>query len=175
MCQSVCTSPLRQASLDLGSCSITGEDSTCLQRVSNIYNGDDNVIIQISLRQKQIVTWLWRHVPTEIVMTLKTKMPTFGGCWWRWRCWMFSLCKSYILYARFVVFCCGSVWTDISHTYSSQLLHWHSGIKRPGRILWVNRSYEWLRPGPRLNIKTVLSTYCDFHVKDKTAVRTSYL
>ena len=28
---------------------------------------------------------------------------------------------------------------------------------------------------PRLNIKTVLSTYGDFHVKDKTAVRTSYL
>ena len=32
-----------------------------------------------------------------------------------------------------------------------------------------------LRPGRRLNIKTVLSTYGDFHVKDKTAVRTSYL
>ena len=31
------------------------------------------------------------------------------------------------------------------------------------------------RPGPRLNIKTVLSTYGDFHVKDKTAVMTSYL
>ena len=30
-------------------------------------------------------------------------------------------------------------------------------------------------PGPRVNIKTVLSTYGDFHVKDKTAVRTSYL
>ena len=30
-------------------------------------------------------------------------------------------------------------------------------------------------PGGRLNIKTVLSTYGDFHVKDKTAVRTSYL
>ena len=29
--------------------------------------------------------------------------------------------------------------------------------------------------GPRLNIKTVLSTYGDFHVKDKTAVRTTYL
>ena len=29
--------------------------------------------------------------------------------------------------------------------------------------------------GPRLNIKTVLFTYGDFHVKDKTAVRTSYL
>ena len=29
--------------------------------------------------------------------------------------------------------------------------------------------------GPRLNIKTVLSTYGNFHVKDKTAVRTSYL
>ena len=32
-----------------------------------------------------------------------------------------------------------------------------------------------LYPGPHLNIKTVLSTYGDFHVKDKTAVRTSYL
>ena len=30
-------------------------------------------------------------------------------------------------------------------------------------------------PGPRLNIKTVSSTYGDFHVKDKTADRTSYL
>ena len=29
------------------------------------------------------------------------------------------------------------------------------------------------KPGPRLNIKTVLSTYADFHVKDKTAVRES--
>ena len=41
--------------------------------------------------------------------------------------------------------------------------------------------YQWIPPikdqwsGPRLNIKTVLSTYGDFHVKDKTAVRTSYL
>ena len=32
-----------------------------------------------------------------------------------------------------------------------------------------------MSPGPRLNIKTVLSRYGDFHVKDKTAVRTSYL
>ena len=37
-----------------------------------------------------------------------------------------------------------------------------------------NPSIDWT-PGPRLNIKTVLSTYGDFHVKDKTAVRTSYL
>ena len=38
-------------------------------------------------------------------------------------------------------------------------------------------SFNFLRssPGPRLNIKTVLSTNGDFHVKDKTAVRTSYL
>ena len=34
---------------------------------------------------------------------------------------------------------------------------------------------ETLESGGRLNIKTVLSTYGDFHVKDKTAVRTSYL
>ena len=38
----------------------------------------------------------------------------------------------------------------------------------------LNKARSW-RAGPRLNIKTVLSTYGDFHVKDKTAVRTSYL
>ena len=32
-----------------------------------------------------------------------------------------------------------------------------------------------MNPGPRLNIKTVLSTYGDSHVKDKMADRTSYL
>ena len=39
-------------------------------------------------------------------------------------------------------------------------------------FIWVAAAPS---PGPRLNIKTVLSTYGDFHVKDKTAVRTSYL
>ena len=37
------------------------------------------------------------------------------------------------------------------------------------------REIQSTQTGPRLNIKTVLSTYGDFHVKDKTAVRTSYL
>ena len=45
---------------------------------------------------------------------------------------------------------------------------------------WAGTSLESVRcwerrTGSRLNIKTVLSTYGDFHVKDKTAVRTSYL
>ena len=39
----------------------------------------------------------------------------------------------------------------------------------------VKHALARLKSGPRLNIKTVLSTYGDFHVKDKTAVRTSYL
>ena len=42
---------------------------------------------------------------------------------------------------------------------------------RPNYVSWTNNKLY----GPRLNIKTVLSTYGDFHVKDKTAVRTSYL
>ena len=47
--------------------------------------------------------------------------------------------------------------------------------------LYKVQTWQWHQylplqsPGPRLNIKTVLSTYGDFHVKDKTAVRTSYL
>ena len=43
---------------------------------------------------------------------------------------------------------------------------------------WLHRTgltLAQLMAGGRLNIKTVLSTYGDFHVKDKTAVRTSYL
>ena len=42
---------------------------------------------------------------------------------------------------------------------------------------WAMVTKDWTTglSGPRLNIKTVLSTYGDFHVKDKTAVRTSYL
>ena len=39
----------------------------------------------------------------------------------------------------------------------------------------INKGVPGLPTGPRLNIKTVLSTYGDFHVKDKTVVRTSYL
>ena len=35
--------------------------------------------------------------------------------------------------------------------------------------------YVYDSTGPRLNIKTILSMYGDFHVKDKTVVRTSYL
>ena len=38
----------------------------------------------------------------------------------------------------------------------------------------VLADHKW-DPGPHFNIKTVLSTYGYFHVKDKTAVGTSYL
>ena len=47
-------------------------------------------------------------------------------------------------------------------------------IRNPFIYVWVH-VVKSNSPGPRLNIKTVLSTYGDFHVKDKTAVRTSYL
>ena len=50
---------------------------------------------------------------------------------------------------------------------------WGEGGGGGGWLFLADSSF--LKPGPRLNIKTVLSTYGDFHVKDKTAVRTSYL
>ena len=52
-----------------------------------------------------------------------------------------------------------------------------SVMRRNQIIMSTQSSHLCLQPnsGPRLNIKTVLSTYGDFHVKDKTAVRTSYL
>ena len=52
--------------------------------------------------------------------------------------------------------------------WSVQVMAWHQTDDNP--LPATNED-----PGPRLNIKTVLSTYGDFHVKDKTAVRTSYL
>ena len=48
------------------------------------------------------------------------------------------------------------------------------GKFHPGQQRVLKRLHI-LRPGPHLNIKTALSTYGNFHVKDKTAVRTSYL
>ena len=53
-------------------------------------------------------------------------------------------------------------------------MHLHPYVNAIGCFLDVS-FYLPEPPGPRLNIKTVLSTYGDFHVKDKTAVRTSYL
>ena len=63
-----------------------------------------------------------------------------------------------------------------------QLVHMRKG-QWCGKRFYVMASSSQLRvrmwsaqtPRPRLNIKTVLSTYGNFHVKDKTAVRTSYL
>ena len=52
------------------------------------------------------------------------------------------------------------------------LRQWPVPIRRKVNT-WADE--ESVTAGPRLNIKTVLSTYGDFHVKDKTAVRTSYL
>ena len=54
-------------------------------------------------------------------------------------------------------------------------LHWLENINPQVMILGHATDLTFLEPGPRLNIKTVLSMYGDFHVKDKTAVRTSYL
>ena len=49
------------------------------------------------------------------------------------------------------------------------------GISMPVNFTARPLSIPMDETGPRLNIKTVLSTYGYFHVKDKTAVRTSYL
>ena len=63
------------------------------------------------------------------------------------------------------------------------IVMWIYRLRSIGRSVWASICQcmaivgldNGLPPGPRLNIKTVLSTYGDFYVKDKTAVRTSYL
>ena len=64
---------------------------------------------------------------------------------------------------------------DVNFVMTTNLALWpHLGFRKA----FCYRAYHGTingNTGPRLNIKTVLSTYGDFHVKDKTAVRTSYL
>ena len=68
---------------------------------------------------------------------------------------------------------CGLTCTSVA--YMRNIYGSDNGMSHVQRqnIIWTND--RLLLTGPRLNIKTVLSTYGDFHVKDKTAVRTSYL
>ena len=70
--------------------------------------------------------------------------------------------------------------TDMEFTHqllwASKCLQYYSVFKLLSRkFLGWDQAGDEQDPGPRLNIKTVLSTYGDFHVKDKMAVRTSYL
>ena len=89
--------------------------------------------------------------------------------------------RTTVLYQGFVagLLCCIRVlWLDYSAVSGfcgwTTLLYqgFVAGLLCCIRVLWLDYSAV---SGPRLNIKTVLSTYGDFHVKDKTAVRTSYL
>ena len=71
-------------------------------------------------------------------------------------------------------------WTYHISTVTQECIYMDQ--RKSYNIFQFHNSFQWVLkpckpqyPGPRLNIKTVLSTYGDFHVKDKTAVRTSYL
>ena len=59
--------------------------------------------------------------------------------------------------------------------YCSLKLDQNVNIAKRSNSQRIYRARWYPEPGPRLNIKTVLSTYGDFHIKDKTAVSTSYL
>ena len=64
---------------------------------------------------------------------------------------------------------------EILHTRAWECILYYSCPKPCAGLAYLFAYSRYQVPGPRLNIKTVLSTYGDFHVKDKTAVRTSYL
>ena len=83
-----------------------------------------------------------------------------------WACWLKKCCL--ILNTSLVQLV--SVWL-----WSMPLNSRHDGPLCDIRIHLALTCLSMKYTGPRLNIKTVLSAYGDFHVKDKTAVRTSYL
>ena len=64
---------------------------------------------------------------------------------------------------------------ELPHFFKSMSTYYHELYETQTHSHCMLHLYPMRTAGPRLNIKTVLSTYGDFHVKDKTAVRTSYL
>ena len=72
---------------------------------------------------------------------------------------------------------CKQIWPEYSGFVAGRgCISWYFAQINCGiLVIYQTRCLNSMTPGPRLNIKTVLSTYGDFHVKDKTAVRTSYL
>ena len=95
----------------------------------------------------------------------------------------------YYHYYHYYYHCCCCCYY---HYYFHYYNHYYSRDYNPAVLSFASNYYNLFKdrtpvdlirpvsqirapPGPRLNIKTVLSAYGDFHVKDKTAVRTSYL
>ena len=74
-------------------------------------------------------------------------------------------------YISHITFILSALYSHILQTWPSMSQVSDNNIK----VCMQSKGYWHRYPGPRLNIKTVLSTYGDFHDKDKTAVRTSYL
>ena len=105
----------------------------------------------------------------ELHKQLHTKIFNLNiSCNFKYKTWHLSMTSNLNLESQF---------TPMSRAcfvgVSVSRLNWY----KVGRL--VKKSSRFMTqvktPGPRLNIKTVLSTYGDFHVRGKTAVRTSYL
>ena len=106
-----------------------------------------------------MLTWLisvYKRVPSGFHLHLKTNMITFKTSTFKP---MILKCDAKRL---------EMIWYDSDPRV--MIIHVHARLHNQIYFPALMRT-----SGPRLNIKTVLSTYGDFHVKDKTAVRTSYL
>ena len=154
------------------SCSVVLRSITLRHAV--IYNG-----VPFSVRK----SYMWYRIISYIkVCSMHIKHNTLFSGWWPVKCAL-SYHLPFSLYGstsrlrqndrRFA--------DDISRFsvtsgFPTQRASDAESISVPWRHRVPSGSRPWLRnPGPRLNIKTVLSRYGDSYVKDKTAVRTSYL
>ena len=136
------------------------------------------VVVEVHWRGAQgwrSISWLvatFSHVDGSFNLL----MAATGDVWTIPSCRIWGLCAA--CWAHFM--CHHELWpTSVSHPFSFL----DSSLRLAGGKYYQEITIPIFRlvrqtfaiPGPRLNIKTVLSTYGDFHVKDKTAVRTSYL
>ena len=126
--------------------------------------------------------WCWEKFPFVLKRLPHSVHSNILSPFWMER-WLVSMSFFALSMIIPVLFCCAHT---SPHSYDIPLLHVISGfvVIAAWKCFASARDNACSSPcthptlwesGPRLNMKTVLSTYGDFHVKDKTAVRTSYL
>ena len=115
------------------------------------------------------ITWLLWNVNAGYMFLFISQIMACRFCAQHFNCQ-----KSIYLYHSFSLQTCSMMY-DIPGCNSRQMKPLPPHLTFVLEPIDMGRFLLLMEPGPRLNIKTVLSTYGDFHVKDKTAVRTSYL
>ena len=162
LCMAHRLAPVRYSSMQWSTC--CWEKKICRTHIWKLWSWDANIQLNMSIWTVFLTNspvWKWNGF----------HLCSYSSWRWKWQ----TICEEF----NEVSFILTVLWYachQFDKHYIIVALRWHIGTDEHQNSLYgVCIHVSGHSPGPRLNIKTVLSTYGDFHVKDKTAVRTSYL